>query len=311
MKRSQDHSEHKFQQWLDGELSQAEWETFKGQTPDKAHLEEREKTILHMESWEMPVPKLSTEEAWGVLQDRIGRERSGVVPLWKKPAVMGIAATLLVLICVWVFWGRGDLQIYSPQGSHLSYTLPDQSAVTLNADSRISFKAKGFKKNRQVKLEGEAFFEIERGSQFIVESNYGTVQVLGTSFNIYSREDRFEVACVTGKVAVMIPGQDSVILKAGMATLLRSQQLVVRPSIGEDRSLEWKQGDFYFTDTRLTLVLDELKRQLDLVIVTKSPLDDKIYSGFFNRNNKESALQSVLEPMGLKYQIHGDTVLIE
>jgi transmembrane sensor len=85
-------------------------------------------------------------------------------------------------------------------------TLPDESVVTLQANSEIRFP-KNFKKNiRETYLTGEAFFSVkkDKSKPFVVYSNEVITKVLGTSFNIkaYSNEKQITVAVKTGKVSV-------------------------------------------------------------------------------------------------------------
>ena len=79
------------------------------------------------------------------------------------------------------------------RGSHLAVTLPDGSKVNLNADSRLTYKPYQWIISRNVELEGEAFFEVKQGKRFSVKSNQNKVNVLGTSFNIFSRPGNYRV----------------------------------------------------------------------------------------------------------------------
>ena len=82
----------------------------------------------------------------------------------------------------------------------MNYTLPDGSIVWLNSASTFSYAAK-FGKTRSVTLVGEAFFEVEKDSKpFNVETNHGTVEVQGTSFNVkaYSHDNDFETTLQEG-----------------------------------------------------------------------------------------------------------------
>ena len=80
--------------------------------------------------------------------------------------------------------------------------LPDGSIAQLNGSSTLKYHPYWWNISRNISLEGEAFFEVAKGSKFSVESKNGTTSVLGTSFNIYARSNQYEVVCVTGKVWV-------------------------------------------------------------------------------------------------------------
>ena len=285
------------QLWLEGQLSPAEWEQYKQTAEDAERLEQLEQMAQRMDDWQVPKPKMTTEEAWDAFQGRLSElpKSTPVIPLWRRPAVVGIAASLLLIFCVWFFWEASPVEVYSPVATQVSFELPDQTSIKLNADSRITFSERGFKKDRLVKLQGEAFFQVQKGTPFVVESEYGEIKV----------------ACATGKVQVTVPGQEPVLLEAGMATKFTGEDLLVSASFEDERLLDWQKGDFYFKDTQLPLVFEELQRQLGLTIISNTPVEGMIYTGFFNKDNQDAALQSVLEPMGLKYQISGDTVVIE
>ncbi len=312
MEESSKHTDKKLQQWLEGSLSTTEWEAYKQSIEDPQYLEQLEKTIRQMDQWEVPKPKLTTDQAWDAFQERLVElDKTPVVPLWRKPLVISIAASLLLIFCVWFFWKAPPTEVYSPVATLMNYELPDETSIKLNADSKIFFSSRGFKKDRLVKLQGEAFFEVKKGSQFVVESDYGDITVLGTSFNVYAREDRFEVACATGRVQVSVPGKAPVVLGAGMSTRFEDGDMEVTQSFDPEHLLDWQKGDFYFKNTHLPVVFDELQRQLGITIIPNTPVEGMIYTGFFNRADRDAALQSVLEPMGLKYQIRDDTVVVE
>ncbi len=322
MNESSGHIDEKLKQWLEGDLSQTEWDQYKQSSGNSEQLERMEQLAKHAEGWAIPEPKLSKAEAWQSLQTRLAAKSTDalserpiesvpVIPIWRKPWVAGVAASLLILVCVWFFYSSKPQEIYNPQGNTLSHELPDHSSILLNADSKITYQSQGFKKERLVTLQGEAFFEVKSGSSFIVQSDYGQVKVLGTSFNVYSRNDKFEVACATGKVQVSIPGQPPVVLTAGMVTTLAEESLMVDNSLDENHILGWQQGEFYFKDAPMSEVISELQRQLNLHIIYDTSVDNMIYTGFFNRKDQDAALQSVLDPMGLTYQMKGDTVLVE
>ena len=68
------------------------------------------------------------------------------------------------------------------KGEIKTITMPDKSVITLNADSRLSFVEGNWMNNRSVSLEGEAFFDVKKGTKFEVNSEVGKVTVLGYQF---------------------------------------------------------------------------------------------------------------------------------
>ena len=75
--------------------------------------------------------------------------------------------------------------------------------MMLNAASRLQYHPYWWRFERQVKLEGEVFL-VKPGTLFKVVSEKGTTEVLGTEFNIYSREKNYSVFCQSGTVKVIV-----------------------------------------------------------------------------------------------------------
>ena len=118
---------------------------------------------------------------------------------WVKYAV---ASVVLLLVGVTLFMKFNTQTIISNKGEHLSYILPDGSVIELNAETEISYKPYWWKFNREIKLTGEAFFDVKKGKKFNIISENGITEILGTSFNIYARDLDYQVFCKTGRVKV-------------------------------------------------------------------------------------------------------------
>ena len=109
------------------------------------------------------------------------------------------AATVLIIVGTTFFMWLYTETIISEKGEHLSYVLPDGSNVELNAETSLSYQPYWWDFNREVVLSGEAFFDVEKGETFKILSENGITEVVGTSFNIYSRNSDYKVFCETGK----------------------------------------------------------------------------------------------------------------
>ena len=155
-------------------------------------------------------------------------------------AAASIAAIAIILPSIAFFYTKSEV---AERGSHLAVALPDGSKVDLNAESEISYKPLWWFISRDVKLKGEAYFEVEKGSKFDVHSTQYTVSVLGTSFNVFSRAGKFNVTCLTGKVNVS-DKSESVILIPNMQALLSNGRLTTKNVEDAEESINWKQGKF-------------------------------------------------------------------
>lgn len=226
------------------------------------------------------------------------REPFTIRKLW--PA-MAVAASFILLISI--FWpGNSSSEILStPLASTLDHTLPDNSIVAINADSKLEYTPGSFLEQRSIELDGEAYFNVEKGSAFVVTTPDIKVEVLGTSFNVFSRDGYAEVFCETGKVRVSQKStSSSIVLSPGESAVLDSNVLSKKKTL---LSKEWHKGEFKFDNAPLDLVLEELKRQYKIDIIIPEDLEDMPYTGFFEKENLEKALQSILWPLSLNYTI--------
>jgi ferric-dicitrate binding protein FerR (iron transport regulator) len=118
-----------------------------------------------------------------------------------------------------------------PYGSKSLVTLPDSSSIWMNAGSKLRYSSAFNETEREVFIEGEAYFKVSqnRKKPFLVKSSAVTLKVLGTSFNIkaYPEEDNVETTVESGSVQVLrnVKGQlmDKLILTSGQkVTVIKS-----------------------------------------------------------------------------------------
>jgi ferric-dicitrate binding protein FerR (iron transport regulator) len=159
--------------------------------------------------------------------------------------------------------GQNDYTLIVPKGKIYDIILIDGTTVTLNADSKLIFPSNFTNNNRIVSLSGEAFFNVAKDKKrpFIVKTNEGEVQVLGTHFNVRAYKDAAEdaVSLVEGKVQVT-KGDEIQTLIPGQAALLRENESIKVSTFDPEEILAWKEGLFLFDDRSLVKVLTELEK---------------------------------------------------
>lgn len=224
-----------------------------------------------------------------------------------------IAAAFALLFTVgFIIYRVNEVNLYASKGSRLSHQLPDGSVVKINSDSKIDYNKLLWWVDRSVSLEGEAFFEVKKGEEFTVSSRLGNTQVLGTSFNIYSRGEDYKVECIDGSVKVIfIGGKDEIILSAGKgAKFVNSEEDHIYKFNIDDRK-NWRDGEFYFNNESLNKVFKALARQYNIDLRFSKDIDNIKYTGYFNDRNLENALKLICDPVELNYQIGDGYVVIE
>lgn len=220
----------------------------------------------------------------------------------KKLANITIAASILIFIGLTVIINH-DTQLRKAEfGEQLSVVLPDGSHVVLNSGSQLAYSKYQWQKNRRLKLKGEAFFRVKKGETFIVETQNGIVSVLGTSFNVFSRDSLFNVACYSGKVCVQDQKQNSsVILLPHENTSLANRKLTKYSNYANEMP-GWLTGEFYYRNVPLQQVFNELERQFNIEIKYTGSIENN-YTGYFFNNNINQALTLVCSPFGFDYEI--------
>lgn len=246
------------------------------------------------------LPQTKTkEQAWADFEARlVAKGKTTKRSLNYLPYLLAASIALLISVSIWIYYNR-ETKIWCQPATIVTIALPDGSEVVLNAASTLDYNKRGWNKNRLVHLEGEAFFHVKKGSRFEVVTCMGTIMVLGTSFNVFARNNRLEVYCETGKVAVV--SKNMVFLKPGMKAQTKDNSMTRIIQAEKKHQGTWQQGEFWFNNTPLTEVIAEMERQFD-VTVKHNDLSNRYYTGYFNRRSLAEALSTVFVPMQLKYK---------
>jgi len=244
----------------------------------------------------------SKEDVWAKLESKLESENSAKTRFLSQRIIFAAAASILLLAGVYSFLRFFTQKISSPAGQHYTAMLPDGTTIELNAGSTIAYHPYWYARSRDVQLDGEAFFEVEKGKQFTVESTLGKTIVLGTSFNIYSRENKYSVSCVTGTVKVFSDNKEEAILSPGYhAELEKNGNITVSKTQESNTNLEWKNNMFKFTATNLNDVIAEIERQYNVVINTDE-MPDLYYTGYFSRDKSiDEVLILIAKPFGINF----------
>lgn len=126
--------------------------------------------------------------------------------------------------------------IETQQAQQIELFLPDNSRVKVFAQSTLTYKPYLWKFARSVNLNGEGFFEVQKGQKFEVVSEKGKTIVLGTRFNVYARNHEYKVTCTSGKVkvlefefgneAIITGGQEAVLKKDGNFVIIDKTKIL-------------------------------------------------------------------------------------
>ena len=258
---------------------------------------------------DFPLPAFQEEKEWQdwkAFRDRAAPKPSRLRRLSRRVAAIA-AIGLLVLLAGYFLWPAPASHYQTQRGEHRTWNLPDGSLATLNAGSQLDFTTRR-NGNRVLQLRGEAFFEVTEGNPFRVNTPNGSVEVLGTSFNVFARNTSLEVACYSGKVKARSRGSEG-ILEPGeffKSTAAAQPQL---GAFGPPEKPPWLNGQSVFAKTALIQVFAEMERQFDVSIEVKTD-SERLYTGRFLHSDLESALAEVCKAMDLQFQVDEKKVMI-
>lgn len=243
------------------------------------------------------------ELIWENNFDRLFQEKKDKTVYFKSHIVkLSLAASFLILVGIGSFGWFYTNTYVAPKGEHLSATLPDGSAVELNAASTLKVYPFRWLVNRSVQFEGEGFFEVQKGEEFTVNSKYGKTSVLGTSFNIYTRDETYRVLCVTGKVKVSATNDAPVVLNPNEQVILKSGKISNQlKNISPENITSWRFNRFIYTAAPFSKVIQEIERQYDISITTNKILNRTISVNFQKDPDVEKVLSMICKPLGYTY----------
>ena len=214
-----------------------------------------------------------------------------LVPNW----AYSVAASVALLIGVFYFIGK-DTVYETSFGEQLAVVLPDGSEVQLNAKSKLSFDKKDWEKgNRNLSLDGEGYFKVQKGSKFTVVTDLGSVSVLGTQFNVKKAEGYFDVKCFEGRVLVKNTA-DEVVLTEGKG-YQKMHGETGKNTTFKALSPSWISGESSFVEAPLKYVIKELEKQYQVSIDASLVNVNQLFTGSFTNKNRAVALQSVFIPL--------------
>lgn len=285
-------------EWISGVISDEQLRTLVSEADYYAYLQLR----LSLESMDLAQPNL--EAQFAAIQSKINQPKA----VASKGKLISLYASIAVAASILLFLGWNAMfsfseHIASPYGTTQTLALSDHSQVILNAHSQIDYP-RWFSMNRQLKLNGEAFFKVSKGSKFTVETSVGAVQVLGTQFNVLTGKDFLEVSCYEGKVRVLHQGQEW-ILTRGMNVRINGSQVQTWNQILHTQP-SWISGESSFTNMPLQRVVQQLEKQYHCSIIYPQNLAQISYTGSFPHQSLETALQSVCLPLQLKHKTNPD-----
>lgn len=288
--------------WLNDELTEAELAEFKKSDAYATYRKIKET------SSSLEVPEFDVDAAWDSLQQSKSKEQPKVFTLAPYKAFLRIAAVIAILLAgSFLYLSNLNETISTEYAENKNITLPDTSEVILNAESELAYSEKKWGTNRNVKLKGEAYFKVAKGKKFTVATTQGMVTVLGTQFNVETRDNYFEVTCFEGLVSVSFNGKETKLPAGNSFLAINGKSAMNKATI--DGKPSWLTNESSFRSIPLRYVMDELQRQFNINVSTENIDVTQLYTGSFSNENLELALKSISVPLQIKFKLEGNKVL--
>ena len=208
-----------------------------------------------------------TQNAWEKFEQNVtATNKVYKLPFYKNIKYQSIAATILLFLAVSIFYLASKpttITHKTAYGEILDINLPDGTKVKLNSNSYLSYNNDDV---REVLLEGEAFFNVEKkpstNAKFLVITDDLKVEVFGTSFNVNNRNTRTQVFLEEGNIALklnngiqkkMIPG-DLVSYSFKTDNIIEEKR-ILRPEL----QTSWKNGSLIFDRSTLESAMSKIE----------------------------------------------------
>jgi len=240
----------------------------------------------------------------------------------KKPKSFSIyyriasaAAVLLLVLILTIKLTPTQLVAYNEtRGSVKEVLLPDSSKVFLNYMGKIEYPSHFPKKNREVKLAGHAYFEVQRDTerQFTIETSQSHINVLGTSFDCFATDSSTTVFVNTGKVSLVNisdTNQYAVLLPGDLGE--SNQQVVSKKKSSDENILSWKTGVYKFQNTPLNDVFVKLEERHHLSF--KFNIEDikyKVITVSFNNDSLENILEVIQHTCNVSFVYETNSIIV-
>ncbi|MGZ5254326.1 MAG: FecR family protein, partial [Flavitalea sp.] len=231
-------------------------------------------------------------------------------------------------------------EVQTRKGSKSQMTLPDGSRVWLNSDTKLTYATDFNRNNREVNLEGEAYFDVIKDTTkpFIIHTRKMDIRVIGTAFNVraYNSEEKAEATLLRGaievilkdrknqkillkpneKISISTPSEPTNLKPADPSMIARTaiprveiREIEIIPELNTAEDIAWKENRLYFKDQRMEQISIMLERWFGKKVVI---LDESLKTARFTGNFENETLEEVLTAMQLSspfsFHVSGNTI---
>jgi ferric-dicitrate binding protein FerR (iron transport regulator) len=258
--------------------------------------------------------KVSQADSWNTISNSLRSKTIQMIWNISKYAAIIVFAFLLGTVITNRFNKQNEItgfaEVKVPLGQMSEITLYDGTKVWLNSGTTLRYNNNFGQNNRNISLEGEAFFDVTKDEiPFKIKLKKTEVEVLGTTFNVvsYNDEDYSQVTLVEGKVNV------NSLCGKKLTELKPSEQITINDDLKNARLekvntefyTSWTQGKIVFDDEKLSDISLRLERWYNVDIQFKdASVGNLHFTGTILKNKPFNQILTAFElllPINIKY----------
>lgn len=265
---------------------------------------------------DLPDFHINIDQEWEKLDTVIMADKPRTIHLNR---IISIAASIIIIsgLALWGIRSQGYQTVKAPVLATNIVKLPDGSSITLNAGSKIVYK-KGFGiTHRNLRLKGEAYFEVAGSSKLIFNVSAGdaAVQVTGTKFNVkaYDHLPDISVLVTEGSVLLYKPNEDidnKVVRSGETGKYDRSSHSITKANSTSLNDIAWKTGQIEFHNTALKEVAVVLSNTYHRKITISDEVQHCSVTVSFDNMDFDTVMNILGSTLDLTITTKGKTTII-
>jgi transmembrane sensor len=260
------------------------------------------------------------DKAWIELRKQLSSGKRWIE--WMKYAAIFILSLLLTGTAFWAHYShqfapKRYTSITAPNGQISNITLFDGTNVWLNAGSSLKYSDTFNQNDREIFLDGEALFSVEKNEKipFIVHAGDAQVKVYGTEFNVkaYSNETKIETVLIEGKVQFAAHGKNVMMEPGEQLVLSKATGELVKQQVNPDEFTSWKGGKIYFNNETLFNLTQQLERWYEVKFsFDHENMKSYRFSGVINKERSlDYTLRIIQEINKIKFEFKDEQIMIK
>ena len=299
-------NDEKIAKYLSGESNDFETKDIKewieSDPENKEWIEEFSK-VWNTEYKNESIHKEYLKPDWNDLEENYLQNKKNPVSILLYSA----AAVILISFSLFSYFKNEELIIFQTSETIKEITLSDNSKITLNYNSKVIYSEEFGTKNRDIFLEGEAFFTVTANKDlpFIIHTDQAITEVVGTEFNLKSRGEKtqlivtegivtFESKAVENASVTVLAGQEGVILG-------RTKPIVTKSTSESSIRLSWMKKQLIFKDAKFADIIIELNAIFNSSIQFTDDIEDlKVTAVIKYDKSLKDVLENLSESLDLK-----------